>query len=76
VAYVASSADLYWVLDEGQQGLLVRLTPSAFDDDRAQWGICLAQTFAMKGDTSNARIYAEEARKTFEEQLRAAPEDA
>ena len=30
----------------------------------------------MRGDEANARIYAEEARKAFEEQLRAAPEDA
>ena len=30
--------DLMWVLDEDQQRLLLRLTPSAFDDDRANWG--------------------------------------
>ena len=34
VAYVAYSQDLMWVLDETQQQLLLRLTPSAFDDDR------------------------------------------
>ncbi len=30
----------------------------------------------MKGDARNVRTYAEEARKAFEEQLRAAPDDA
>jgi eukaryotic-like serine/threonine-protein kinase len=75
VAYVATYWDLVWVLDEEQRDLLLRLTPSAFDDDRGIWGMCLAQAYALKGDTANTRIYAEEARKAFEEQLRSAPND-
>ena len=75
VAYVANSVDLGWVLDEPQRELLLRLTPSAFDDNRAAWGICLAQGYALKGDAANARVYAEEARKAFEEQVSATPED-
>ena len=35
---------LCWTLDEAQQRLLLRLTPSAFDDSRGTWGIELAQT--------------------------------
>ena len=31
--------DLYWVLDEGQQQLVLRLPPSAFDDDRGAWAM-------------------------------------
>ena len=58
-----------------QRELLLRLTPSAFDDDRGTWGICLAQAYALKGDAANVRAYAEEARKAYEEQLRAAPDD-
>ena len=42
---------------------------------RGIWGFCLAQAYALKGDAANVRTYAEEARKAFEEQLRAAPED-
>jgi tetratricopeptide (TPR) repeat protein len=38
--------------------------------------VCLAQTYALKGDAANVRTYAEEARKAFEEQLRATPQDA
>ena len=74
VAYLATYKDLVWVLDEEQRELLLlRLTPSAFDDDRGAWAICLAQAYALKGDAANVRTYAEEARKAFEEQLRAAP---
>src|SRR6185312_12678216 len=39
VAYVATSDDLVWVLNQLQQQLLLRLRPSAFDDDRATWGL-------------------------------------
>ncbi len=49
VAYVATYGDLVWVLDESQRELLLRLTPSAFDDDRAIWGISLAQACALNG---------------------------
>jgi serine/threonine protein kinase/tetratricopeptide (TPR) repeat protein len=76
VAYMASHWNLVWVLDEQQRELLLGLTPSAFDDDRGTWGLCLAQAYALKGDAANLRTYAEEARKAFEEQLRASPNDA
>jgi tetratricopeptide (TPR) repeat protein len=76
VAYLATYNDLVWVLDEQHRELLLRLTPSAFDDDRGTWGICLAQAYALKGDAANVHTHAEEARKAIEEQLRAAPNDA
>jgi len=76
VAYLAIYYDLVWVLDEEQRALLLRLTPSAFDDDRGTWAVCLVQAYAFKGDAANVRTYAEEARKALEEQLRAAPNDA
>jgi TolB-like protein/tetratricopeptide (TPR) repeat protein len=75
VAYLANFQDLVWLLDEEQRELLVRLTPSAFDDDRGVWALCLVQAHALKGDVANVRAYAEEARKALEEQLRAAPND-
>jgi serine/threonine-protein kinase len=74
VTYMASHNDLYWVLDPPQQQLLVRLMPSAFDDDRATWGIVLAQTYALRGDALKARIYADSARLAFERQLADAPD--
>jgi len=75
VAFVATDDDLVWVLDEEQRELLVRLMPSAFDDNRAAWGICLTQAYALRRDPANVRTYAEEARRAFEEQLREARED-
>jgi tetratricopeptide (TPR) repeat protein len=75
-ALVASLSRLVWVLDEGQRELLLRLTPSAFDDDRGVWGLCLARASALKGDAMGVHTYAEEARKVFEEKLRATPEIA
>ena len=65
VAFVANYWDLVWVLDEEQRELLLRLTPSAFDDDRGAWALCLAQAYALKGDAANVRTYAEEARKAL-----------
>jgi serine/threonine protein kinase/tetratricopeptide (TPR) repeat protein len=76
VAYLANNNDLVWVLDEEQRELLLRLTPNAFDDDRGAWASCLVQAYALKGDAANVHKYSEEARKAFEEQLRATPTDA
>ena len=49
VAYVANYYDLVWVLDEEQRELLLRLTPSAFDDVRGVWAICLAAGLRPQG---------------------------
>jgi len=73
IAGMANSG-LAFVLDEAQLDLLLRLTPSAFRNDRADWGLTLAGAYALKGDAANVRTYAEEARKDIEERLRAAPE--
>jgi TolB-like protein/tetratricopeptide (TPR) repeat protein len=76
VAYLANYWDLVWVFDEEQRQLLLRLTPSAFDDDLGTWNLCLVQAYALKGDAANVHTYAEEARKAFEEQLHSAPNDS
>ena len=76
VAYVAAYWDVVWLLDEKQRDLLVSLAPSAFDGDRATWGLCLAQAYALRGDAAKARLHAAEAKKAIEEQLQSAPEDA
>jgi serine/threonine-protein kinase len=75
-AFVATYNDLVWVLDEAQQRLLLRLTPSAFDDDRSVWGAALMETYALRRDGAKARAYADSARLAIEQLLVAAPQDA
>jgi TolB-like protein/Flp pilus assembly protein TadD len=76
VAFFGIYWDLYWVLDDQQQRLLLRLSPSAFGDDRGNWAIVRTQTSYLRGDLAAARVYADSARLAFEEQIRAAPDDA
>ena len=76
VAYLGIYWDLAWVLDEEQRRLLVRLPLSAFDDNRANWGLVLAQAYALDGDKARSRAYGDTGRVGFEEQLRATPDDA
>ncbi|MEP7067495.1 MAG: protein kinase [Gemmatimonadota bacterium] len=76
VAYFGNYWDLAWVLDDSQQQLLLRLTPSAFDGDRGTWGIVLAQTYYFRGDHERARIYADSARLGLEQSLASTPNDA
>ena len=73
VAYLAK-LDLVWVLDGAQREVLLRLTPGAFNDDRAVWALALLS--AAEGDAAKPRRYAGEAVEALEEQLRAAPDDA
>ena len=75
VAYMATYMDLAWVLDEEEREMLRRLTPSAFDDNKGNWGLGLAQAAALKADAASLRTYAEEARKAFAAQIRATPDD-
>jgi eukaryotic-like serine/threonine-protein kinase len=67
--------DLYWVLEPDLRNLLLRLTPSAFDD-RATWAIVMASTYRLQGDRARTRAYADSARSAFEVRLRGAPADA
>ncbi len=76
VAFMATYGDLMWVLDDTQQALLLRLTPNAFGGDRAQWGIVLTQTYALRGDAARMRAFADTARITFARHVQASPNDA
>ena len=75
VANLATYWDLFWVLDDNQQRLLLRLPPSAFDDDRGAWGSALAATYALRGDHGRAHAYADSAVSAFEEQIKATPDN-
>jgi tetratricopeptide (TPR) repeat protein len=77
-ALAASTAqywDLFWVLTDAQQRLVLRLPPGPFGDSRLGWGLALAGTSALRGDTARARAYADSARVDGESQVREAPED-
>jgi eukaryotic-like serine/threonine-protein kinase len=76
VAYFGNYWDLYWVLDDEQQQRMLRLSPAAFDDDRATWAIVFAQTYHLRGDSLKARAYADTARIAVERNLESAPQDA
>jgi tetratricopeptide (TPR) repeat protein len=76
VQYAATYFDLYWVLGDEQQRLLLGLTPEPFDDDRQAWGLALAGTWLLRGDTARARAYADSARVAGEAHLREVPRDA
>jgi tetratricopeptide (TPR) repeat protein len=75
-AYLASQFDLFWVLDDAQQQLVLRTTPAAFDNDRGTWAVVLAQTLAMRGDSPGALRYADSARMTFETRVKEVPGNA
>ena len=76
LAYFAYYYDLCWVPDDAEQQQMLALPPSAFDNDRGNWGLVRAQIYHLHGDQARVRIYADSARLTYEEQLRAAPRDA
>jgi eukaryotic-like serine/threonine-protein kinase len=75
VAFNALDQDLVWVLNEPQRQLLLRLTPSAFSDDRSAWALCRTQAYSLAGNGANVRASADQARKAHEEQLRRFPDD-
>ena len=74
--FFASYNDLYWVLDHPQQQLVLDAPPSAYDNDRGAWALVRAELYQLRGDRRRTTIYADSARLAFEEQARAAPEDA
>ena len=75
VAHFACYYERFWVLDDAQQQFLLRLTPEALDGNRADWGMCLAQTHALRGDRVRARAYADSGRTAVEAQLAESPDD-
>ncbi|HKI96055.1 MAG TPA: protein kinase [Gemmatimonadales bacterium] len=66
VANLATYNDMYWVLTDAQQALLLTLPPSAFDDDTATWAAVRMQTYRLRGDSAMARAYADRARLAYE----------
>ncbi len=75
VAYF-SHYNIAWAFDAAHRELLLRLTPAAFGDNRAQWASALATEQWLRGNVAEARRLADEARKSFEEALSKSPGDS
>lgn len=58
-----------------EQDLLFRLTPAAFDNDRAWWGQALAIAANQRGDAARARAYADSSLAISAVQSAANPSD-
>ncbi len=58
-AYVATTYDLYWVLDDGEQRALLAMGPGTAS--RRDWALALAHTYWLRGRPEKARAYADTA---------------
>jgi len=74
-AYFAGYNELGFLLDDQERAILFRLTPAAFDNDRAWWGQTMATAYWQQGDTVHARIYADSALAPSRAQVQASPRD-
>jgi serine/threonine-protein kinase len=70
VAYFANYWDIYWPFEEADQALLLRLSPSQFDDDRLSWGIVMAEVWDLRGDRVRSLAYGDSARIEGEARVR------
>jgi tetratricopeptide (TPR) repeat protein len=64
-----------WALEDAERQLLFRLTPAAFDNDRAWWGQTLAIAHWQQGNLEAARAYADSALPATNVQVAASPMD-
>jgi serine/threonine-protein kinase len=75
-AHFAGFQETSWILDERERDLVFRLTPTAFDNDRAFWGQSLSIAYWQKGDAAKARAYADSALAPSRSQAEGSPNDA
>ncbi len=68
--------ELSWALADAERSLLFRLTPAAFDNDRAWWGQSISIGYAEQGDIALARSFADSALPRTKALLDASPNDA
>ncbi|MDX2207807.1 MAG: protein kinase [Gemmatimonadales bacterium] len=64
-----------FLFNEEQREMLFRLTPAAFDNDRAWWGQSLSIAARQQGDMVRARAYADSSLATSKQQSDANPDD-
>jgi non-specific serine/threonine protein kinase len=76
VGFFGQVYDLDWVLDDAGRALLLRLPPSAYEEDRSTWGLVLAQAWSRRPDAEKVREYAEIARKAYAAKVAEDPDHA
>jgi TolB-like protein/tetratricopeptide (TPR) repeat protein len=76
VSYFAGYQELAFVLGPREHDLLFRMTPAAFDNDRAWWTQSLATAARQVGDIARSRAYADSSLAISKQQSDAAPKDA
>ena len=74
-AYFAGFFEMSWVLDPATEAVVARLTPAAFDGDRAWWAQSLATAHWVRGRRDLARAYADTGLAPSKAQVDAAPND-
>ncbi|MEP6591905.1 MAG: protein kinase [Gemmatimonadota bacterium] len=76
VSYFAGYNELAFTFGPAERELLYRMTPAAFDNDRAWWGQTLATAYRQQGDLKHAKAYADSSLVISKQQSDAAPDDA
>ena len=76
IARYALIAEQMWLLPVELLPRVTRLTPAAFDGNRAQWGLKVAATYRLLGDAKRARAYADSGLSAVEKQLENFPDNA
>jgi tetratricopeptide (TPR) repeat protein len=74
-SYFAVYQDLYWVLEEEDQQLVMRLGPAMFDNDRSNWATIQMQLATLRGDRRRALAFADTAQAEFATQIQKTPND-
>jgi tetratricopeptide (TPR) repeat protein len=74
-AFFGGYQEVSWALEDAERQLLLRLTPAAFDNDRAWWGQTMAIAHWQQGNANLARAYADSALPATAAQAAASPTD-
>ncbi len=75
VSYFAGYNEMAIAFGPAERDLLFRMTPAAFDNDRAWWGQTMATAYRQQGDLARSRAYADSALAISKEQSDASPKD-
>jgi serine/threonine-protein kinase len=76
IAYIATLDDMYWVLDDQQQDVLLDLGPEYWGGSRPDRAMAIAHTHYLRGDQETAAKWAEQAREALAQRLNEFPDDS